>query len=162
MSEVYELDGVILPVEPAAAPQQPESKARSDNAVTERPTLPTEVLQKPARQSYELPAAAAEEELQRARPADSTPGKLSAPRPAATLQQDTAERTPAATAFTAELKSPTDPTPACDATARQSAAAWRACIEELRDAGLLQAATSEYEAFALEYPKIAAEFRPDK
>ena len=40
----------------------------------------------------------------------------------------------------------------CDAITRESAEDWLRCIEELREAGAVDAANREYEAYFLEYP----------
>lgn len=50
----------------------------------------------------------------------------------------------------------------CSATARRSADQWRACIENLRDAGDDQAADEERRAFAEQFPDEFAKFEANK
>ena len=49
-------------------------------------------------------------------------------------------------------KTPSDVERPCDAITRESAEDWLRCIEELREAGAVDAANREYEAYFLEYP----------
>lgn len=49
-------------------------------------------------------------------------------------------------------KTPSDAERPCDAITRESAEDWLRCIEELREAGAVDAANREYEAYFLEYP----------
>ena len=80
--------------------------------------------------------------------------KLLRPVPAAddpVAAQPTARNRAASLTVGAE-KTESDVERPCDAITRESAEDWLRCIEELREAGAVDAANREYDAYILEYP----------
>lgn len=63
---------------------------------------------------------------------------------------------------TIELKEALETTESCDATARESAESWLACIEALRSAGAAELAEREYLALKDKYPAETAELEANK